>query len=58
MRDLVRGVFAAEDPKTPLSDDEVVVCMRDKGFELARRTVAKYRQELEIPSSYRRRRYA
>ena len=58
VRDLVRGVFAAEDPKTPLSDDEVVVCMREKGFDLARRTVAKYRQELEIPSSYRRRRYA
>ncbi len=58
VRDLVRGVFAAEDPKAPLSDDEVVLCMRGKGFELARRTVAKYRQELEIPSSYRRRRYA
>ncbi|HTF90209.1 MAG TPA: RNA polymerase factor sigma-54 [Planctomycetota bacterium] len=58
VRDLVRNVFASEDPAAPLSDDEVVISMRQRGFELARRTVAKYRQELDIPSSYRRRRYA
>ncbi|MEO6708358.1 MAG: RNA polymerase sigma-54 factor, partial [Planctomycetota bacterium] len=58
VRDLVRNVFANEDPAAPLSDDEVVISMRQRGFELARRTVAKYRQELDIPSSYRRRRYA
>jgi RNA polymerase sigma-54 factor len=58
VRELVRAVFSAEDASAPLSDDDVVVRMREKGFELARRTVAKYRQELEIPSSYRRRRYA
>lgn len=58
VRDLVGKVFAEEDRAAPLSDDEVVVRMRDRGFELARRTVAKYRQELDIPSSYRRRRYA
>jgi RNA polymerase sigma-54 factor len=58
VRDLVAREFSGEDPAAPLSDDEVVVKMRERGFELARRTVAKYRQELEIPSSYRRRRYA
>lgn len=58
VRELVRGIFSAEDPAAPLSDDEVVARLRAQGFELARRTVAKYRQELEIPSSYRRRRYA
>jgi RNA polymerase sigma-54 factor len=58
VRELVRKVFADEDRAAPLSDDEVVVKMRERGFELARRTVAKYRQELEIPSSYRRRRFA
>jgi RNA polymerase sigma-54 factor len=58
VRSLVRDVFSAEDPAAPLSDDDVVLRMRERGFELARRTVAKYRQELAIPSSYRRRRYA
>lgn len=58
VRERVRHVFASEDPTAPLSDDDVVLRMRSQGLELARRTVAKYRQELEIPSSYRRRRYA
>ena len=58
VREVVRDVFASEDASEPLSDDDVVARMRTRGFELARRTVAKYRQELEIPSSYRRRRYA
>jgi RNA polymerase sigma-54 factor len=58
VRELVRDVFAREDTAEPLSDDQVVERLRLRGFELARRTVAKYRQELDIPSSYRRRRFA
>ena len=58
VRELVRDVFANENSAEPFSDDEVVERLRARGFELARRTVAKYRQELDIPSSYRRRRYA
>jgi RNA polymerase sigma-54 factor len=57
VREQVRAVFAAEDRTRPLSDDEVVEAMRARGIELARRTVTKYRKELGIPSSYRRRRY-
>lgn len=57
VRDTVRDVFANEDRTRPLSDDEVVDLLRSKGLELARRTVAKYRKELGIPSSYRRRKY-
>jgi RNA polymerase sigma-54 factor len=57
VREQVRAVFAAEDAARPLSDDEVVGTMRARGIELARRTVTKYRKELGIPSSYRRRRY-
>ena len=57
VREIVRGVCAAEDAGRPLSDDEIVAEMRRRGFELARRTVAKYRHELGIPSSYRRRRH-
>jgi RNA polymerase sigma-54 factor len=58
VRDAVRELFASEDGHAPLSDDEVVARMRAKGFELARRTVAKYRAELGIPSSYRRRKFS
>jgi RNA polymerase sigma-54 factor len=57
VREEVRRVVAAEDPARPLSDDEIVLEMGKRGLKLARRTVAKYRKELEIPSSYRRRRY-
>ena len=57
VRDAVREIFAGEDKTHPLSDDDVVGEMDRKGWKLARRTVAKYRKELGIPSSYRRRQY-
>ncbi len=57
VREVVRRVFAEEDPRAPLSDDEVVEALGAQGVKLARRTVAKYRKELGIPSSYRRRKY-
>jgi RNA polymerase sigma-54 factor len=53
----VREVFAREDRRVPLSDDEAVEALRRRGFALARRTLAKYRRELGIQSSYRRRLY-
>jgi RNA polymerase sigma-54 factor len=55
VREVVRRLFESEDKTRPLSDDEVVLALRAQGLEMARRTVAKYRQELGIPSSYRRR---
>jgi RNA polymerase sigma-54 factor len=58
VRDAVREVFAAEDPEAPLSDEEAAALLAEGGVEAARRTVAKYRRELDIPSSYRRRRFA
>ena len=57
MRERVREIITAEDPKQPLSDDEVVAALVDTGVQIARRTVAKYRCELGIPSSYQRRQY-
>lgn len=48
----------SEDPSQPYSDEELVRQMGQRGYQLARRTVAKYRRELGIPSSYRRRRFA
>ncbi|MCC6414755.1 MAG: RNA polymerase sigma-54 factor, partial [Opitutaceae bacterium] len=44
-----------EDKAAPLSDQAIVGRLRDKGLEIARRTVAKYREELGIlPSNLRR----
>ncbi|TCJ41370.1 RNA polymerase factor sigma-54 [Parafrankia sp. BMG5.11] len=52
----IRALIAAEDPKAILSDDTLVDLLKDKGFDLARRTVAKYREALGIGSSVQRRR--
>jgi len=57
VRELVRCVVAEEDKRSPLSDEEIVVAMAARGYQLARRTVAKYRRELGLPSSYQRRDY-
>lgn len=54
LRDAIRECFAAEDPRRPIGDDDVVEALRAKGYLLARRTVAKYRAELGIASSWHR----
>jgi RNA polymerase sigma-54 factor len=46
-----------EDRRRPLSDEELVEALTARGFAVARRTIAKYRGELNIPSSYQRRRH-
>ncbi len=57
LRERVRALIASEDPARPMSDDEVCAELGRTGVEVARRTVTKYRKELGLPSSYRRRRY-
>jgi len=52
----IRSLIDAEDPKAILSDDALVDLLRDKGFDLARRTVAKYREAIGLGSSVQRRR--
>ncbi|MFQ5415162.1 MAG: RNA polymerase factor sigma-54 [Phycisphaerae bacterium] len=51
----VRDVIAAEDPKDPLNDDQVAAKLNAEGVKISRRTVAKYRQQLDIPSARHRR---
>lgn len=46
-----------EDKQAPLSDDDLVARLRERGVQCARRTVTKYRKQLGIPSSYLRRRF-
>jgi len=57
VRERVRAAVAGEDPAAPLSDDDIAARLREGGLDVARRTIAKYRRELGIPSSYRRRVY-
>ncbi len=52
----IRALCDAEDPADILSDDQLVDLLRAKGFDLARRTVAKYREAIGIGSSVQRRR--
>jgi RNA polymerase sigma-54 factor len=52
----IREMIAGEDPEDILSDDAVVERLRKEGVDIARRTVAKYREALRIPSSVQRRR--
>ncbi len=52
----IRTLCDAEGPNDILSDDKLVELLREKGFDLARRTVAKYREAIGIGSSVQRRR--
>lgn len=56
VRHKIRLMIDNESPKSILSDDKIVKILRDDGVDIARRTVAKYRDSLKIPSSVERRR--
>ena len=56
VKELLRSFINDEDPHKPLSDSELVKMFKERGVELARRTVAKYRDALKIPSSTQRKR--
>ena len=56
VRDRIARLIAAEPPHETLSDDKLVDMLRAEGFDIARRTVAKYREGLGIGSSVARRR--
>jgi RNA polymerase sigma-54 factor len=52
----IKALIMAESPRAVLSDDQLVDLLRAKGFDIARRTVAKYREAMGIGSSVQRRR--
>ncbi len=52
----LKQLVDAESPSAILSDDKIVELMKKDGIDIARRTVAKYRDALNIPSSVQRRR--
>ena len=51
----LREIIAQEDKGAPLKDDELALMLQQQGFDVARRTVAKYREHLGIPTSRMRR---
>ena len=53
----VQEIVESEDKSNPLSDDEIVTRLKGLGIEIKRRTVAKYRAQLHIPTARQRRQY-
>jgi RNA polymerase sigma-54 factor len=56
VKDIIRKAVSAEDTRRPLTDQQLVMLLESKGIKIARRTIAKYRQELRIPPASRRKR--
>ncbi|HEY2860833.1 MAG TPA: RNA polymerase factor sigma-54 [Terracidiphilus sp.] len=52
----VKKLIEDEDPKRPLTDDQLAAMLQSAGIQLTRRTVAKYREDMNIPSTHQRRR--
>lgn len=55
LKNALKSIIDAEDKKKPYTDDELVERMEKKGYQIARRTIAKYRQMLDIPVARLRR---
>ena len=56
IRAIIKKTVAAESPKKPLSDSKIAQILIDQGINVARRTIAKYRESLGIPPSNERKR--
>jgi RNA polymerase sigma-54 factor len=56
VRHRIKQLIDAESARDVLSDDTIVEKLREAGIDIARRTVAKYREAMRIPSSVQRRR--
>ena len=54
VRNMIKEVVGEEDPKNPLTDDEMVQALMRKNAKIARRTITKYRKELNIPPASKR----
>ena len=55
---MIRKLIEAESPRTPLSDQKLAETLKAEGIPVARRTVAKYRESMNIPASNERQRLA
>ncbi|RME36172.1 MAG: RNA polymerase sigma-54 factor [Planctomycetota bacterium] len=57
VKNRVRELVEAEDKKNPLNDEQIAALLKKEGIEISRRTVAKYRQQLNIPAARQRKQY-
>ncbi len=55
LKNVLKEIVDGEDKRKPYTDDELVELMNKKGYQIARRTIAKYRQLLDIPVARLRR---
>jgi len=56
LKRMVRKLIEEEDVRHPLTDDQLAALLQGKGIQVTRRTVAKYREDMHIPSTHQRRR--
>ncbi|MGY0217267.1 RNA polymerase factor sigma-54 [Endozoicomonadaceae bacterium StTr2] len=56
IRAIIKKLVAAENPKKPLSDNKIATLLSEQGIKVARRTIAKYRESMNIPPSNERKR--
>jgi len=57
VKEEIRKLIAEENPRKPLSDNEIVMMLKASGIKIARRTVAKYREMINILPSSRRKKF-
>lgn len=57
IKSMIKEMTDSEDPKAPYSDQAIGEMLAEKGIDISRRTVAKYRDEMGLPSSSKRKRY-
>jgi len=55
LKRMVKKMIEEEDPAKPLTDDQIAARLKEQGIDVTRRTVAKYREDLRIPSTHHRR---
>jgi RNA polymerase sigma-54 factor len=55
VKEKIRRIIRAEDPRRPLSDQRIVEMLRTSNVDIARRTVTKYREAMNLLSSTKRR---
>jgi RNA polymerase sigma-54 factor len=56
IKKILQNVIEEEDKRKPLPDDKLAEILKDKGYPIARRTIAKYREQLDIPVARMRKR--
>lgn len=57
VKKIIKELIEKEDPKKPLSDQKIADLLKERGLEISRRTVAKYRDEMGISATSRRKRF-